>query len=141
MKLAFDTSIIVDLDQGREETRELMKKLVEDDHGLFISSVVVAEVLAGAYRQGKTDEARKVLGQFQWIDMNGETADRSGEMMADLLERGERIEFQDMVIAASAEQIDADKLVTRNEKHFKRIELETETTNPEKLAKEINSND
>ena len=138
MKLAFDTSIIIDIDQGKEETRELMKNFVRNDHEIYISSVVVAEVLAGAYKQGEVEEAKKVLGQFQWADMNGQTADRAGEIMADLLEKGERIEFQDTVIAASAEQVDADKLVTKNKQHFKRINFETETINPEKLANEIN---
>ena len=137
MKLAFDTSIIIDIDRGKETTQKLMKNIVIEDHEIYISSVVVAEVLAGAYKQGKVEEAKKVLGQFQWIDMNGQTADRAGEIMADLLEKGERVEFQDTVIAASAEGIDADRLLTRNRKHFNKIDFETETVNPEKLAQEI----
>lgn len=137
MKLAFDTSVIIDIDQGREETQKLMKKLVKEDHEIYISSVVVAEVLAGAYRQDAAEEAKKVLGQFQWMDMNGQTADRAGKMMSELLEKGGRVEFQDTVIAASAEQRDADLLVTRNIEHFERIDFETETLNPEKLGKRI----
>jgi predicted nucleic acid-binding protein len=137
MKLAFDTSILIDIDQGREEAQKLMKKLVEEGHEIHISSVVVAEVLAGAYRHDSVEDAKRVLGQFQWLDMNGETADRAGKMMAELLENGDRIEFQDTVIAASAEQISADALVTRNTKHFERIDFDTEILNPEKLEEEI----
>lgn len=137
MKLIFDTSIIIDLDQGRKETRQLMKKIVDKGDEIYISSVVVAEVLAGAYKQGEVEEAKKVLGQFQWLDMDGQTAETAGEIMADLLKKGDRIEFQDTVIAASAHQINADKLVTKNKQHFDRIDFETETTTPEELLKEI----
>ena len=137
MKLAFDTSVIIDIDQGREETQKLMKNLVRKDHEIYISSVVVAEVLAGAYRKDAVEEAKKVLGQFQWLDVNGQTADRAGKIMSELLEDGERIEFQDTVIAASAQQVDADLLVTRNTDHFERIDFKTEISNPEKLGKRI----
>lgn len=137
MKLAFDTSVIIDIDRGREETQKLMKNLVRGDHEIYISSVVVAEVLAGAYKQDAVEEAKKVLGQFQWMDMNGQTADRTGKIMSELLEDGERVEFQDTVIAASAEQVDADLFVTRNIEHFERIDFETEILTPEKLGKRI----
>ncbi len=137
MKLAFDTSVIIDIDQGREETQKLMKNLVRKDHEIYISSVVVAEVLAVAYRKDAVEEAKKVLGQFQWLDVNGQTADRAGKIMSELLEDGERVEFQDTVIAASAEQVDADLLVTRNTEYFERIDFKTELSNPEKLGKRI----
>lgn len=138
MKLFFDSSVIVDVDKGREETVELMKELTREKYPLFISTVTVSEILTGAYRKDSTKEARKILGQFQWVEMNGGIADRSGEIMAELYERGKPIEFQDIVIAASAEQENVEKLVTKNSEHFGYIDsLETEVITPEQLREEI----
>lgn len=123
MKLCFDTSVVVDIDREREGTVELMKHLTEEDHALLISTVTVAEILTGAYRLEKEEvrEARKVLGQFHWIDLDGAVADRTGELMAELYEGGNLIEFQDVVIAASADVEGADRLVTGNLDHFDHI--------------------
>jgi predicted nucleic acid-binding protein len=134
MKLFFDSTVIVEIDRGNSEVQKLMKKLVRDEHELLISSVTVAEILTGAYRKGKVKEARKVLGQFQWIDMNGSVADKTGELMAQLYENGAPIEFQDVVIAASAEQEEAEKLVTSNTDHFKNMDLEIEIKEPERFS-------
>ncbi|MFB6245179.1 MAG: hypothetical protein ABEJ03_02420 [Candidatus Nanohaloarchaea archaeon] len=43
MKLFFDSSVIVDIDRGREQTVSLMKKLTEGGNSFLISSVTVAE--------------------------------------------------------------------------------------------------
>jgi predicted nucleic acid-binding protein len=136
MKLFFDSSVIVEIDRGNDEARKLMKRLVRDEHELLISSVTVAEIMTGAYRKGKTKEARKVLGQFQWIEMNGKVADRAGEMMAQLYGDGKPIEFQDVAIAASAEQENSESLITTNTEHFKHIETDVEIKTPEELQKE-----
>jgi predicted nucleic acid-binding protein len=134
MKLFFDSTVIVEIDRGNSEVQKLMKKLVREEHELLISSVTVAEILTGAYRKGKVKEARKVLGQFQWIDMNGSVADKTGEFMAQLYENGVPIEFQDVVIAASAEQEEAEKLVTSNTSHFNNMHLEIEIEEPERFS-------
>jgi predicted nucleic acid-binding protein len=137
MKLLFDSSIIVEVDRGNKEVVELMKKLVKDEHQLFISSVTVAEILTGAYQENKVKEARKVLGQFQWIDMNGSIADKTGELMATLYKNGKPIEFQDVVIAASAEDEDISKIITLNQQHFNQMEIKAEITTPQKLEEKI----
>lgn len=135
--MLFDSTIIVEIDRGNDEVVNLMKELVEDNHELFISSVTVAEILTGAYRKDKTKEARNVLGQFQWIEMNGSIADRTGELMANLYENGNPIEFQDVVIAASAEEKDIEKLITLNHQHFKNINTKTEIIPPKELKNRI----
>ncbi|MFB6158306.1 MAG: type II toxin-antitoxin system VapC family toxin [Candidatus Nanohalobium sp.] len=137
MKLFFDSSVIVEIDRGNKEVRKLMKRLVREEHEILISSVTVAEIMTGAYRKGKVKETRKVLGQFQWIEMNGKVADRAGEMMAQLYEDGKPIEFQDVAIAASAEEENSKALITSNTEHFKHIETDVEVQMPEKLQKEV----
>ncbi|MFB6245178.1 MAG: hypothetical protein ABEJ03_02415 [Candidatus Nanohaloarchaea archaeon] len=50
--------------------------------------------MTGAHRKGTVEEARRVLGQFEWIEMNGAVAERTSKKMADLYSRGKPIEFQ-----------------------------------------------
>ena len=138
MKAFFDTSIIVDIDRGNEETVNLMKKLAEEDYPLYISTVSVAEILTGAYREDKQKEVRKILGQFIWMEMDGKVADKTAEIMANLYGKGKPIEFQDVVIAASADVIQTDSIVTRNEEHFNYMDLDIDILSPDEVKQEIN---
>lgn len=137
MKLFFDSTVIVEIDRGNSKVRKLMKRMVKEEHELLISSVTVAEILTGAYRKGKVKEARKVLGQFQWKDMNGGVADRTGEIMAHLYENGNPIEFQDVVIAASAEKEEARRLIISNNEHFENMNLEINIETPEDFSEQV----
>lgn len=125
MKIFFDTTVLVDLDRGRDNTIRLLEILTEDDHDLWISTVTVSEILTGAYLrpdgEKAADRAREALGQFQWKDLDGEVATAVGQIIAYLLSHGKRIEFQDTVIAASCLVETGDRLVTDNTDHFRRI--------------------
>ncbi len=125
MKLFFDTSILVDVDRGEQKTLDLLKRLTEEGSEFFISTVTVSEILAGAYHTENSKksvlEAKHILGQFNWIDFEGNIAEKTGEMIADLYEKGEPIEFQDVAIAATALSVDSDFLITQNKEHFERF--------------------
>lgn len=125
MDVVFDTSGIVDVDRGRETTVELLETLAERGENLFVSTVTVAEILTGANLHDRSEQAqassRRVLGQFEWIDLDGPVAEELGRLMALLYAKGEPIEFQDVAIAASFVTVGGDFLVTRNEKHFRRL--------------------
>lgn len=123
MDVLFDTSGIVDVDRGREETVSLLERLAGRGDNLLVSTVTVAEILTGANLHDEQEQAqtsaRRVLGQFEWIDLDGSVAEELGRMMALLQARGGPIEFQDVAIAASFVSVGGDVLVTRNEKHFR----------------------
>ena len=99
-----DTSIIVDVDRGREDVIELCKQLTSTDSA-FISTVSVSEILTGSYLRkdyvNAVKKAEKVLGQFRWVPLNGEVAKVAAQLNAYLISKGQPIEFQDVVIAAS----------------------------------------
>ena len=123
MKLAFDTSILVEIDRGNEKVVSLLKKLTEKGEELVISTITVSEILAGSYLQNKTDEAvmnaKEVLGQFDWKEMDGEVAETTAKLFAYLrLEKRGDIEFQDIVIAATCISENCDALITLNKKDF-----------------------
>ena len=123
-KIFVDTSIIVDIDRGKQEVIELCKKLTSTNSA-FISTVSVSEILTGSYlrRDYKTavKKAEKVLNQFCWVPLNGEVAKLVAELNAYLLSKGQPIEYQDVAIAASFLLERCDVLLTENKAHFERL--------------------
>lgn len=122
MRVFFDTSVLVDLDRQREETVLLLEELTRSDAELWISTVTVSEILTGAHLRRDAERsavrAKAVLGQFSWKDLDGETAEKTGELLAHLFRAGKAIQYPDAAIAASAITTLADHLVTENKRHF-----------------------
>ena len=119
-----DTSIIVDVDRGREDVIELCKQLTSTDSA-FISTVSVSEILTGSYLRKDyavaVNKAEKVLSQFRWVPLNGEVAKVVAQLNAYLISKGQPIEHQDVVIAASFLVTCCDVLLTENKSHFERF--------------------
>jgi predicted nucleic acid-binding protein len=123
-KIFVDTSIIVDVDRGKQEVIDLCKRLTSTNDA-FISTVTVSEILTGSYlrKDYKTavKKAEKVLSQFRWIPLNGETAKLVAQLNAYLISKGQPIEYQDVAIAASFLLEGCDVLLTENKEHFDRL--------------------
>lgn len=119
-----DTSIIVDVDRGKMEVIELCKQLTSTNSA-FISTVSVSEILTGSYlrKDFKTalNKAERVLSQFRWVSLTGETAKLIAELNAYLISKGQPIEYQDVAIAASFLLECCDVLLTENKNHFDRL--------------------
>lgn len=124
MKVFVDTSIIVDVDRGRRAVIETCKKLTRD-HNALVSTVTVSEILTGSYLRKDyakaAAKARKILGQFTWISIDGAVAEKVAQLNAYLMTQGQPIEYQDNAIAASCLVSESDFLLTNNEEHFSRI--------------------
>ncbi len=120
----FDSSIIVDVDRGKQDVIELCKKLTSANRA-FISTVSVSEILTGSYLRkdykAAIKKAERVLGQFRWVPLNGEVAKLVAELNAYLISKGQPIEYQDVVIAASFLMVSCDVLLTENKEHFERL--------------------
>lgn len=125
MKIFFDTSILVDLDRQKEETIRLLERASEAGHEFWISTISVSEIFSGAFLQTDAEEAslraRTALGQFQWKELDGEAALRTGQISAHLLAHGRRIEYQDVAIAGCFLAAGGDVIVTDNKTHFEAI--------------------
>ena len=119
-----DTSIIVDVDRGKEDVIELCKKLTSTNSA-FISTVSVSEILTGSYLRkdfkAAVKKAEKVLSQFRWVSLNGEATKLVAELNAYLISKGQPIEYQDVAIAASFLLECCDVLLTENKDHFERL--------------------
>jgi predicted nucleic acid-binding protein len=119
-----DTSIIVDIDRGKQDVIELCKQLTSTNSA-FISTVSVSEILTGSHLRRDygvaIKKAEKVLSQFHWVPLNGEIAKLIAELNAYLIAKGQPIEYQDVAIAASFLFECCEVLLTENKDHFERL--------------------
>ncbi len=101
-----------------------------------ISSISVTEYLFGIYYlfgnnttflQKKLLSAEEDLARFHCLEINYSIAKLAGQINAELKRTGKIIDYGDVLIAATAKYYDL-RLITRNYKHFSRIEgLQIET--------------
>ena len=124
MIILFDTTELVEIDRGNPKVIDMCKRISRANAKLLLSSVTISEIFTGAYlkRDPKAVlKVRRLLSQFEWIAMDDKIAEKTGELMADLISKGEGIEYQDIVIAATFLVSCGDYLITENIDHFSRI--------------------
>lgn len=132
-----DTSILVDILRSKqiESSKLLFKTLQAGDKG-FVSVITVAELSVGAYRSPRKDALEntfKLLSLVHIIDLTTDIAVEGGKIYARLAGRGEEIEMNDCLIAATSLSLNIHKIVTRDIDHFCRIE-NIEAVTPEDLG-------
>jgi predicted nucleic acid-binding protein len=136
-----DTSIIVDVERGKQNAIDLCKQLTSTGYA-FISTVSVSEILTGAHLRkdykAAVDKAEKVLGQFNWVPLDAEVAKLVAQLNAYLISNGLPIEYQDVAIAASYIVEECDFLLTENKDHFTRIpKLKGKVITPQELVEKF----
>lgn len=122
MRVLFDTTFLVQIDRKDADAIGLARLLEPKGISAFISSITVSEIMAGALlrhdAKAAAENARMVLAQFDWKDLDGGIALKAGELLAWQIKSGKRISYQDTAIAATALELGADFIVTENRKHF-----------------------
>lgn len=119
-----DTDFLIALLRGDKDTVSLMERL--DSEGSYATTVVnVFEVLIGAYRSktdpGARDKIQNLVKSIDVLDLDTEVADQAARIQAALMDKGKLLEARDVLVAAIASKYNA-AVVTRNVKHFSRIE-------------------
>ena len=130
-------SILVDILRSKQiESSKLLFKNLQAGDKAFISVITVAELSAGAYRSPRKDALEKtfkLLSLVHIINLTTDIAVEGGKIYARLVERGEEIEMNDCLIAATSLSLNIHKIVTRDIDHFCRIE-NIEAVTPEDLG-------
>ncbi|HLC62934.1 MAG TPA: type II toxin-antitoxin system VapC family toxin [Candidatus Nanoarchaeia archaeon] len=142
MNLLIDTSIIVQIDRKDNDTIKAIKKMIEKNHTAIISVVTVSEILTGSYlsRDSKksVEEAKRILGQFIWLEVTPEIAEKTAQYLAYLIAKGNKIEYQDVVIAATGKIAEVDYILTLNKEHFNAIpDFKEKAYTPKEILKLI----
>ena len=140
-KVLVDTSIIVDVDRGKQDVIDLCRQLTAT-YSASISTVSVSEILTGSFLRKDykvaVRKAEKVLRQFRWVSLNGDAAKLIAELNAYLISKGQPIEYQDVAIAASFLVECCDILLTENKEHFERLpNLKGKVMTPKEFRQEL----
>jgi predicted nucleic acid-binding protein len=108
MKALFDTNILIDYLNGRDESAAELKKYRER----LVSVVTWMEVLAGARDEAETDVIDMFLRDFRVVDLTRGVGREAVE-----IRRASRMRLPDAIIWATA-RAESALLVTRNTKDF-----------------------
>jgi len=126
MRFFVDTSIFVDcLRKDVVPTSKAFIKSLQDVNTGYISTITVAELSVGAHLSPRKDALKKtvdILTPVIMVDIDRNIALEGGRIYSSLVKRGEEIELNDCLIAAAATSVGIDAIVTRNKKHFMKIE-------------------
>lgn len=116
-----DTSVIIDVLNGRKEREQLLERLLNQGHLLACCAINVAEVYAGL-RPKEENRTRAFLESLEYLEINWEIARQAGLLKRDLSRRGSALSVTDCTIAAAAIYHGC-ALITDNTKDFPMKEL------------------
>lgn len=121
MRYLLDTDVIIDHLRKKKPIQEQTL-----DNGA-ISIITLGELIYGAYKSAHPDKSLITLKndlqflELEVINVNEIILAEFGRVKADLEDKGERLDDFDILIGATAKNRNL-ILVTRNIKHFRRIE-------------------
>lgn len=137
MGLVIDTSFVVDLERAGGSWQQVER--TAGDERVVLPAIVCAELLSGVHladspkrasdRRAKIDA---LLARVPVVPFGVETAEKWAELFATLHRSGTPIPANDLVVAATAIQLEFGVLVgKRDEAHFRRVpQLRVETLSP-----------
>jgi predicted nucleic acid-binding protein len=127
MNFFLDTSICVDVlrTNGPQKSFELFESFSDEKNTGIISVITIAELSAGAalsQRNNAMKKTEELLAYVRIVELDESVAMAGGKIYAKLSTAGRKIEFNDCLIAATAQSLGMSEIVTRNCDHFNRID-------------------
>ena len=104
-----------DVDPGARAVERLL-----DDRRAALSVISVFELACGAQRPEQIEQIETLVATIEPIALTRNAARRAGEYYLQLRSQGRLIGNQDLMLAATAEELGA-AVLTRNRGHFSRI--------------------
>ncbi len=121
----FDTDVLIDyLRKPSREVKRIMKCVFEKTLDARITTVNSFELWLGAFlSSSKTLPActEDFLSRFETVGFDYESSIEAGRVSADLRKNGEPIEIRDLFVGCIC-KVNGMSLITRNLKHYKRID-------------------
>lgn len=117
--MVVDTGIFIDHLRSKAKTNTVLYQIFERDD-LYVSSVTLYELMAGATTQQKKEDIFLITSNFEVLDFSEAIAYKAAEIYQQLKKENLLIEFRDIFIAATCLNYDF-PVLTLNKKHFQRI--------------------
>jgi predicted nucleic acid-binding protein len=111
-----DTSVIIDVLNGKRNRDVLLKGLLSQGDLLACCAVNVSEVYAGM-RPKEEAHTQSLLRSLDYYEINWEVAKRAGLLKRDYSKKGQTLSLADATIAAVALEYDL-ALITDNIRHY-----------------------
>lgn len=123
--VCLETSFIIDVLRGDKAIETLLTKYDNSDEDVFVTAPSVMEIVKGAYLGLNSEREIGKIKDFLFsvivLNFDEESAFFAGEIESQMRKEGNIIDVEDIMIGAIAKYND-EKLITRNVKHFSRIE-------------------
>ena len=124
--IMLDTNVIIDLGRGRSGVKKILENLKETVFA--ISAITIQEIYVGLgyilekygnelYEKNK-EKSQNLLEDYTILKITRPILELSGLNKGKLRAKGVTIEIQDLIIGSTAEILGAEKIITRNPKHF-----------------------
>jgi len=137
MKVFFDTTALIDLERCKDSAIKLVRLLSREDVPLLISIVTITELLAGAHSSREASKnvirAKELLAEFNWIELDGRTAENIAILLAYRNKIGQPVDYTDAAIAGSFLTSGSDFLITDNKKDFEFPQLKGKVYTPKEF--------
>jgi predicted nucleic acid-binding protein len=117
VSIVFDTSVLIDVLRGDAAALGYVRRVTDVPTCSEVTRVEVARGL----RSGERASAEQLFRTLRWVPLDEPIARRAGELGRRWDRHRPGIGLTDLVIAATAEQVDAD-LATANVRHFPMFE-------------------
>ncbi|MBS3098502.1 PIN domain-containing protein [Candidatus Woesearchaeota archaeon] len=122
--VCLDTSFLIDVLRGEKRVEEIENRLDKGTEPVKVASPAIMELIRGAVLSNNPEtEKQKVhqlLSYLIVLNLDKESAIIAGNIEAELIKAGEKIDVEDIMIGAIAKK-DNETLLTRNKKHFEKI--------------------
>ncbi len=119
--ILLDSSIIIDVLNGKRGRGEYLADLLERGHLLACCAVNVTEVYAGM-RDSEETATREFLDSLEFLPIGPEAAKLAGMLKREWRKKGQTLSYTDVNLAAVAIHHEI-SLITDNLKHFPMHEL------------------
>ncbi|MFB6162507.1 MAG: PIN domain-containing protein [Halococcoides sp.] len=119
-----DPSFIVDVLRDDEDALRRLELIEAESRPQKVAAITVLELYEGVVRSAASSSERRILDVLDSkhvIDADQSIARKAGKLSGQLVNRGERIDREDCLIAATAMAED-EPVLTRNVDHFDRVE-------------------
>ncbi len=118
-ELLIDTTIIIEHLRKTDKRRSILFNIPETT-SLFVSSITVFELLAGAIDTAKQRDVYLLLDGIAVLPFDIISAEEAGKLYRELIATNTLIEIRDIFIAATA-RANGLAIMTLNNKHFERV--------------------
>lgn len=124
MLYTLDTNVVSAIISGRTSVTERVKRVLRNGHVITLNAICYYETSRGLFRaehQRKRQLFEMLVDEHHILPLDTDVLDEAAQIYRNLREQGRLIEDADILVAAIA-RFHRAILVTRNVKHFARIE-------------------